>query len=183
MYRITLTDDQLHELNRRAHQPGVAPSTRDRLEMVRLSHIGWSVPRIARHLGQHEQTVRRWVSAFLTTANFEALVNQPHLGLASALTPALLEQVRAELRKSDRTWTGPQLTEWLATEHQVRLSADRVCFHLKRARIRYKRSARSLKHKQDPLALEASKASLAMLKGGHKAGLSTCVTSTKPVLG
>lgn len=182
MYRITLTDDQLHELNRRAHQSGVAPSTRDRLEMVRLSHIGWSVPRIARHLGQHEQTVRRWVRAF-RTGSFEALVDKPHPGLASALTPALLEMVRAQLLKSDRTWTGPQLAEWLEQEHQVRLSADRVCFHLKRARIAYKRSARSLKHQQDPVALEASKASLAMLKGGRKAGSSTCVTSTKPALG
>src|SRR5437016_3764891 len=159
MYRITLTDDQLHELNRRAHQPGVVPSTRDRLERVRLSHIGWSVPRIARHLSQHEQTVRRWVKAFLT-GGFEALVDQPHLGLTSALPPALLEQVRAQLLQADRTWTGPPLAQWLAAEHQVCLSADRVCFHLKRAHIAYKRTARSLKHKQDPVALEASKASL-----------------------
>ena len=77
MYRITLTDDQLHELNRRAHQSGVAASTRDRLEMVRLSNAGWSVPRIARYLGQHEQTVRRWVRAF-KTSGFDALLDKPH---------------------------------------------------------------------------------------------------------
>ena len=182
MYRITLTDDQLHELNRRAHQSGVAPSTRDRLEMVRLSHIGWSVPRIARHLGQHEQTVRRWVKAYLC-GSFEALVDKAHPGLHSALTPALLEEVRAEFHKNKRTWTASQLAMWLATEHKVRLSADRVRFHLKRARIRYKRTGRSLKHKQDPVALEAAEVSLALLKGGHKADLSISATSMKPVSG
>ena len=40
MYRITLTDEQRHELRERTHQAGLAPSTRDRLEMVRLSDAG-----------------------------------------------------------------------------------------------------------------------------------------------
>ena len=65
MYRIRLTDEQHHELRQRTRQAGIAPSTRDRLEMVRLSDAGWSVPTIARHLGQHEQTVRAWIKAFL----------------------------------------------------------------------------------------------------------------------
>jgi transposase len=137
--------------------------------MVRLSHNGWSVPRIALHLSQHQQTVRRWVTAFLT-GSFDALRDQPHLGLQSALTPALLQEVRVQLRKADRTWTGPQIADWLEQEHQVHLSADRVRFHLKRARIAYKRTARSLKHKQDPDAVAASKTTLTLLKGGLKAG-------------
>ena len=58
MYRVTLTAEQRIELDRRAHQAGVAPCTRDRLEMLRLSDAGWSIPKIARHLRQHEQTVR-----------------------------------------------------------------------------------------------------------------------------
>ena len=40
MYRITLTDEQRRELRERAHRAGLAPSTRDRLEMVRLSDAG-----------------------------------------------------------------------------------------------------------------------------------------------
>ena len=58
MYRITLTDAQRSELLRRTRQPGIAPDTRDRLEMVRLADAAWSVPKIARHLHLHEQTVR-----------------------------------------------------------------------------------------------------------------------------
>ena len=65
MYRVTLTDDQRSELRQRTRHAGLTPSTRDRLEMVRLSDTGWSVPRIAHYLGQHEQTVRAWIKAFL----------------------------------------------------------------------------------------------------------------------
>ena len=111
---------------------------------------------------------RSWTSR-IRTSGFDALLDKPHPGLHSALTAALLEQVRAELQKSERTWSGPQIADWLAEEHKVRLSADRVCFHLKRAGISYKRTRRSLKHKQDPEGLQASKATLTTLKGGPKA--------------
>ncbi len=69
MYRITVTEEQRCALRERTRQRSLAPSTRDRLEMVRLSDAGWSVPRIARYLGQHEQTVRAWIKAFLCKAS------------------------------------------------------------------------------------------------------------------
>ena len=161
MYRITLTDAQRHELRQYTRQKGLAPSTRDRLEMVRLSDAGWSVPRIARHLGQHEQTVRAWIKAFLA-GGFDALPNQPRGGKHSALTSSMLETVRSEVAKRERTWTAAQLADWVAEQHGVRLSTDRIRVHLRRAKISWQRTSRSLKHKQDPdevaerqLALEA----------------------------
>src|SRR5579884_2631555 len=96
MYRITLTPEQRDELRALARQAGLAPSTRDRLEMVRLSAAGWSVPRIARHFGQHEQTVRSWIKAFLA-GGFAALPNKPRGGKLSALSAPMLEHVRTEL--------------------------------------------------------------------------------------
>ncbi len=95
MYRITLTDEQRTELRQRTRQRGLAPSTRDHLEMVRLADAGWSAPRIARHLGQHEQTVRAWLKAFLS-GGFAALSNKPRGGKHSALTPAILDAVRRD---------------------------------------------------------------------------------------
>ncbi|MGH2411587.1 MAG: helix-turn-helix domain-containing protein [Chloroflexota bacterium] len=135
----------------RAHtgQVGLAPSTRDRLEMVRLSDAGWSVPRIARHLSQHEQTVRAWIKAFLG-GGFAALANKPRGGKQSALTAPLIDRVRAEVARGARTWTAAQLADWVAAEHGVRLSADRLRIHLKRARISWQRTSRTLRHKQDP---------------------------------
>jgi transposase len=149
MYHITLTPEQRHELREHTHQAGVAPSTRDRLEMVGLADTGWSVPRIARHLGQHEQTVRTWIKAFLA-GGFDALPNKPRGGKVSALSAPMLESVRTELAKGTRTWTTAQLADWVATEQGVRLSADRVRIHLKRAHISWQRTSRTLRHKQDP---------------------------------
>ena len=149
MYRIALTDAQRQELRQRTRQKGLAPSTRDRLEMVRLSDAGWSVPKIARHLGQHEQTVRAWIKAFLD-GGFDALPNKPRGGKASALTAAMLEAIRTEVAKGERTWTAAQLADWVAEHHGVRLSTDRLRVHLRRAKISWQRTSRSLKHKQNP---------------------------------
>jgi putative transposase len=149
MYRITLTDEQRRELRARTRQTGLAPSTRDRLEMVCLSDAGWSVPRIARHLGQHEQTVRAWIKAFLA-GGFDVLPNKPRGGKQSALTAAMLETVRAEVTTGERTWTAAQLADWIAEQHGVRLSADRLRRHLHRASISWQRTSRTLRHKQDP---------------------------------
>ncbi len=163
MYRITLTDEQRQELRRQTRQPSIAPSTRDRLEMIRLSDIGWSIPTIARHLGQHEQTVRTWIKVFLVDG-FAALPNKPRGGKQSALTPAILATVRSELAHGRRTWTAAQLVEWIAAQHGVRLSTGRVRIHLKRAKLSYHRTSRSLKHKQKPEEVAEKQAALAGLE-------------------
>ncbi len=169
MYRIILTDGQRHELNRRTRQRGLAPSTRDRLEMVRLSDAGWSVPRIARHLDQHEQTVRAWIKAFLT-GGFAALPNKPRGGKHSAVTPAMLDAVRTAVAHGQRTWTAAQIADWVAEHYSVRISAGRMRLHLKRAKISYQRTSRSLKHKQKPEEVAERKATLdALEKKGRPA--------------
>ena len=88
MYRIHLTQPQRQELQQRAHQKSVAPRTRDRLEMIRLSNQGWNIPKIAVHLDLHEQTVRFWIKSFLD-GGFCALSDQPHPGQKSAVTETM----------------------------------------------------------------------------------------------
>lgn len=165
MYRVTLTDALRTELHRRAHQVGIAPSTRDRLEMVRLSDAGWSIPRIAVHLQQHEQTVRYWIKAFLQQG-FDALPNQPRGGSVSMLTPALLEAVRQELEKAERTWDAKQIADWIAKRFGVRVQAGQVRRKLRQARLSYKRTSRSLRHKQDKEEVAAKKEALDTLEKG-----------------
>jgi transposase len=165
MYRVTLTNEQRAELQRRARQAGMAPRTRDRLEMVRLADAGWSVPKIARHLGQHEQTVRSWIKAFLA-GGFDALPNKPRGGKQSLLTAAMLDTVRTEVAKGLRTWTAGQIADWVAEQHGVRLSTGRMRLHLKRAKLSYKRTSRSLKHKQKPEEVADRKATLETLEKG-----------------
>jgi transposase len=125
IYRITLTDEQRRDLHRRTRAPGLAVATRGRLEMIRLANAGWSVPKIARHLGLHEQTVRTWINVLLT-AGFDGLPNKPHARPYSALTPALLTAARTLMRASGRTWTGGQLAAWRVQAHGVQLSASHV---------------------------------------------------------
>ncbi len=163
MYRVTLTTEQRAELQRRTRQEGIASRTRDRLEMVRLSDAGWSVPTIARHLGQHEQTVRAWITAFLA-GGFDALPNKPRGGKASALTPTILQAVRAEVAKGQRTWTAAQLADWVAEHHGVRVSTGRLRVHLKRVKLSYQRTSRSLTHKQDPDKVAEQRAMLGELE-------------------
>jgi putative transposase len=149
MYRITLTDEQRQEVRQRTRQAGLAPSIRDRLEMVRLSDAGWSVPSIARHLGIHEQTVRLWIKAFIT-GGFDALPNKPRGGDTSDLTPIMLDAARAEVAKGTRIWSAQEIADWIAEQYGVRLSASRMRIHLKRANLSYQRTSRSLNHKQNP---------------------------------
>lgn len=163
MYRVTLTDEQRQELQRRTRQRGIAPSTRDRLEMIRLADAGGSIPRIARHLGQHEQTVRTWVKVFLARG-FDALPNQPRGGKESALTPAILEAVRSQLASGHRTWTATQLAAWITEQYGVRISPGRWRVHLKRAKLSYQRTSRSLKHKQQPAEVADKQAVLQRLE-------------------
>lgn len=169
MYRVHLTDDQHLQLHHLAHQRDTLPSTRDRLEMIRLSDAGWSVPKIALHLRQHEQTVRRWIKAF-TDGGFDALTDKPHGGKTSALTPAILEAVVGHVRQSQQTWSAAQLAEWVQREHQVQIGVGRMRGHLRRAQLSYKRTSRSLKHKQKTEEVAAKQASLDCLKKGALPG-------------
>jgi transposase len=179
MYRVRLTDAQRQELHRRAHEPGIKPRTRDRLEMVRLSNAGWGVPQIAPHLGYCEATVRHWIKTFLT-GGFDALPDRPHPGQSSALTPEIEAAIRQQLQRDEQTWTALQLAAWLARQFEVRLSPDHLGRRLKRAGIRYKRTGRSLKHKQNKEQVAAQQAEMAALEKRGSKARSTSPTWTKP---
>lgn len=169
MYCITLTEEQSAELNRRTRERVIAPSTRDRLEMVRLCDADWSVPRIAKHMRQHEQTVRFWIKAF-RSSGFDGLVNKPHVGQTSALTAVMLEDLREEIGKGTRTWTTAQVAVWISDRYGVTLSADRIGVHLRRAGLSRQRTGPDLKHKQKPEEVAEKRTTLETLeKGGTRA--------------
>ena len=78
--------------------------------------------------------------------------------------------MRGEVAKGDRTWTAGQVSDWVAEHHGVRLSPGRMRVHLKRAKLSYQRTSRSLTHKQDPQQVAARAATLAGLeKRGREA--------------
>jgi transposase len=153
-------------LHRRARERVVAPALRDRLEMVRLSDLGWGVPRIARYLGKHEQTVRKYIKAFLT-GGWDALPDRPRPGRPPTLTEAHLLAVERLLdeaaARGERTWSAPQLARWLEQTHQVRVAPKYLGERLVARRFRWKRTKRTVQHKADPSRQAQAHANLAVL--------------------
>lgn len=168
MYRVHLNENQQAELHRRAHQPQVAPRIRDRLEMVRLSSLGWSVPRIAVHIGQNEQTVRLWIKAF-GEGNFDALADKPHTGKKSAVTQDILDAVQEWLSAANRAWSARQIAEEVHARFGMARSAAQWRRLLRRQRLSYKRTKRTLRHKQNGADVTAKTEEIAALKRGPPA--------------
>ena len=137
--------------------------------MVRLSDKGWGVSKIAVHLDQHEQTVRHWIKAFLS-GGFEALSDKPHTGKTSAVTPAMLAAVKTWLTAGDRTWNARQTAAKVNTQFGVLRSTDQWRRLLRGQRLTYKRTRRSLRHKQDAAQVAAKTEELDRLKRGPTAG-------------
>src|SRR3954452_5403014 len=141
MLRIELTPAQREELRARTREPGLAPRTRDRLAMLRLADAGWRVPQIARHLGYHEQTTRKYLKAFLADG-FDRLPDRPRPGRPARATAAHLAALDRLLDDKDGMWTLPQLEEWLDATHQVRVREDHLRRRIHIRRFRWKRTKR-----------------------------------------
>jgi len=167
MIRIRLDDALRSELNalRRTDLPAAA---RDRLEMVTLSDAGWSPPRIAGHLGYHPQTVRDRLRAFLVRGT-DALSRRrpgpaPDLGRRDQVAGVL-----TELLGEGRTWTSRQLSQALAGRG-IAIGPRQTRRYLKRLKAGYRRTASTLKHKQDPAQAARAGRVLANLRRKAAAG-------------
>jgi putative transposase len=167
MIRITLDDvtrDELHGLRR--SEP--SPKARERIDMVALSDAGWSAPRIGAHLGRHPQTVCDALRAYLDRG---AAALRP---FRSGPPPDVERRDRVdaalrELLDKARAWTRRQLGEALAGRG-IALGPRQVRRHLRRIGSRYRRTASTLKHKQDAAKAARAGRVLAKLKAKASAG-------------
>jgi transposase len=179
MYRVHFDEEARQELNRRAHQPKIAPRTRDRLEMLRLLDTGWSIPKIAAHLQNHEQTVRYWIKVFLLEG-FDALVDPPRPGKPSAITPEILAAVRQWIEKADRTWSAGQIAQEVTRVYGIRRSAKQWRRLLRREKLAYKRTSPNLKHKQNQEQVATKTSEVEALEKRGTPVRSIWPTKTKP---
>jgi transposase len=166
MRRTTLTEEQRASLQAARHDRTLTPHERDRVEMLLLSAAGWSPPRIAMFLACATKTVRQLLDRF-PSEGLDALRRKrpgpPPNG-------ARREQITATLRvllAQDRTWTAGQLTAALG-EHGIRLGTRQVRRYLRGMDARYKRTVRTLAHKQDPARVATARQTLGALKRGQK---------------
>ncbi|WP_422924323.1 IS630 family transposase [Singulisphaera sp. PoT] len=167
MIRIHLEDrtrDELRALRRKA----LPPKVRDRIEMLTLADAGWSAPRIAAHLGRCGQAVRDLLKDFLdrgTDALYPRRTGPPPDAARRERVAAALKGLLAE----DRTWTSRQLAEALAARG-IGIGPRQVRRHLKRMKARYRRTATTLGHKQDPAEARRAREVLANLKAKAASG-------------
>lgn len=170
MIRVVLTESQVSELTRLRRDARTRPRTRDRLEMVRLANLGWTIPKIAQHVEMTESRVRHWIKAFLSEG-FDGLKDRGGVGPKRQLTAAIVDEIRqmtAQTAQEGKTWTTVQINDWLVEQHGFRLNRRYLSDSLKKNGLRYKRTTRTLQHKQDPEKVADRKADLETLKKGRK---------------
>jgi transposase len=166
--RLDLTAAERDELDRRLRRRTTERRAYERLEMIKAVADGATIPRTARALGVHEQTVRKFVARF-AAEGFAGLADRPRAGRPPRLGEADLAAVEARLdedaRTGARTWTLSQVAAWLAEERGVTVTPDHLGARLKRRDFRWKRTKRTNGHKQrDPDRQEDAAADLALLR-------------------
>ncbi len=162
MLRVTLSRTDEEALQTLYRDPGLTPLERDRLEILRLSAVGFSPPRIATHLNCHPETVRRLLKR--VQQDGIAGVRQRRPGPPpDAVRRTQVATALDGLLQQDRTWTARQLATALG-EQRIRLSTRQTRRYLTGMRARWRRTTRTLKHKQDPVRAAQAAHSLAAFK-------------------
>lgn len=165
MLRIKLSDEQTRELAAWRRDPSLKPAERDRVEMLALSASGWPVAKIASHLGYSVETVRRLFRRF-PSEGWKAIRHQAPGPAPDVERRHQIEQVLEALLRQERTWTAGQLAEALAKQG-IKLSARQLRRYLSRLAL-WRRTKRTLKHKQDPERVARAKETLALLTNERK---------------
>ena len=148
--------------------------------MILLSAGGWRPPAIAQHLAYHAATVRHALKAY-QAHGLAGLWRQrpgppPDTARREQLTAAL-----DRLLDQPRTWTAAQLAQALRA-HGIELSTRQTRRYLQGMGAKWRRTVRSLRHKQDPAKVERAKGVLAMLGKGRPRGCSSASSSMSAAL-
>src|SRR5262249_3465613 len=146
---------------RRLRHTDLADTARDRLEMVLLSDAGWSPPRIARHLGCHPHTARAALKGYRDRGLAALQPQRPGPPPDQQRRQAVTDRLTALLGQ-ERTWTSRQLAE--ALQPDIALSPRQVLRYLAALQARYRRTAPTVRHKQDPAQVARAKQVLDGLK-------------------
>ncbi len=162
MIRAHLTTETRDAVRTLRRDAALSPAERDRVEMILLSDEGWSPPRIAHHLKYHPKTVRLVLRHFdeqgVASLRYRRRGPPPDTARREQVTSAL-----DELLGQNRTWTAAQLAEALEG-FGIHLSARQTLKYLAWMKAHWRRTARTLRHKQDAARVEHAQAQLDSLK-------------------
>ena len=141
---VALTAGQRADLQQRLRQRALSPRLR-RLECIRLADQGWTVPRIAAHLGVHQSTVR-WTVRRLDCGGLDGLADRPRCGRPRKLDSRDLdavEELLAQAAGRNETWTLAQLASWLARARGATISPGRLSVLLRQRGCGWTRPGRA----------------------------------------
>lgn len=141
--------------------PMLTPTERDRVEMVCLADAGWGAPTIAAHLQYNPVTVRRLLKRF-PERGVAGLRRRPPGPPPDTARRTQVEAALNTLLDRDRTWTAAQLAAAL-TDFGIHLSPRQTRKYLGRMAA-WRRTVRTLKHKQDPAKVALATTVLRSLK-------------------
>ena len=162
MIRVTLSSDDQAAVQALRRDHTLNPAERDRVEMVLLSAAGWSPPRSATHRGCHAKTVRLVLTRFRERGAASLRRKRPGPPPDTERRQQV-EAALAALLDQDRTWTAAQLAAALGARG-IALSPRQTRTYLRRMDVRWRRTARTLKHKQDPAKVERAERHLTVRK-------------------
>ena len=164
--RISLTPQDRAAVEALRRDATLRPAERDRVEMLLLAAAGWTVPQLASHFHCCPQTVRRLLHHF-TAEGLAALRRRPRGPAPNIARREQIEQALSDLLIQERTWTSAQLAEALGAQG-IRLSARQVRRRLHAMGARYRRTVRTLHHKQDLERVAQAKLDLPRSKKGSR---------------
>ncbi len=130
--------DELQELYRTTRKVRL----RTRAQMVLLAaEEGMTAPAIARIVRESDQTVRNWLKRY-QAEGIEGLADAPIPGAPRKVAPEYVRRLVEVVRQRPRSlglpfslWTLARLADYLAEETGIRVEAETVRMHLKKAEI------------------------------------------------
>src|ERR1700712_4839000 len=137
--------------------------------MVLLADAGWPAARIAGHLGYNYRTALNVLKDFLDRGRVALFPRRRGPAPDTARRDRVADRLR-DLLGQDRTWTSGQLAEALRGRG-ITLSARQVRRHLRGMKSGYRRTASTVKHKQDPAKAERAAEVLGHLIDRAESGL------------
>jgi transposase len=177
MRHTTLSPEDRTALDRLRHQSKTPVVVRACCPLLVLAADGWSPPRIAAHLAYHPRTVRAVLRRFQERGGAGLppdLPGPPPDAAGRAQGTAALDQ----LLDQEGTGTAAQLAAALG-EAGITLSTRQTRKYLGRMGATWRRTVRTLAHKQDPVKVARAEQTLAALNKGRNTTASHSSSSMK----
>ncbi len=162
---ITLTASEDETLRELETSPVVNAKVRLRASILRLSHHGWTVPKLAKHFGRGLQTIHNDLSRF-EQFGVEGLVDGKAPGNTPSVTPEIAAFLQHKLAE-DRVWNSSLLSEAVREQFGVNLGREVIWLKLLELGYSWKRAHYAPGKQADPEVVAEHHASLETLKRGH----------------